>query len=375
MENRPKILSIDDNDANQKLVERILSADYDVKTAMSGSTGIEALVTFKPDAILLDVDMPTLDGLRLCRMIRAEPLFAVTPILFVSALNSHEDQARGFQAGGDDYISKPINVEQLRQKLHFNLERALLLDQQFSASNDSLALGQNVQALHDFLLELITFSGSLSELGKLILQTLDKIGLKGAIYLHATGETCSSIGPLTDLETLLLQQATRPYPSEYSARYLWGSENIGALIQNMPLARHEQYQPLVQILSTLFSAAHQKIAALGKTAYNKIPPPSAPQRSPNLNAVQLHGYKLEYAVEELEQNSEQTLARVCLHLQELIHEPGKSTREQQRLRALLDDCMRTRLAIYDHCLEIQSQHSRIMDQLGVVAPQDRHGSR
>jgi DNA-binding response OmpR family regulator len=368
MENRPKILSIDDNDANQKLVERILSGDYDVMTAMSGSSGIEALVTFKPDAILLDVDMPTLDGLRLCRMIRAEPLFAATPILFVSALDSREDQARAFQAGGDDYISKPINIEQLRQKLHFNLERALLLDQQSSASNDSLALDANIQALHDFLLELISFNGSLPELGELMLQTLDKLGLKGAIYLHLTGETYSSIGPLTDLEAILLQQATRPYPSEYAARYLWGSEHLGVLIQNMPLARHEQYQPLVQLISTLFSAAQMKIAELAKTARSKTPQLNT-RRVANFNAVQLHSYKLEYAVDELEQSSEQTLARVCLHLQEIIHEPGKSPQEQQRLRTLLDDCMRARLAIYDHCLEIQAQHSQIMSQLNAQATQ------
>lgn len=367
MENRPKILSIDDNDANQKLVSRILSGDYEVKTAMSGSSGIEALVTFKPDAILLDVDMPTLDGLRLCRMIRAEPLFASTPILFVSGLDSREDQARGFQAGGDDYISKPINIDQLKQKLHFNLERALLLDQQSSASNDSLALGQNVQTLHDYLLELIAFNSGVSELGQLVLSTLDKLGLKGAVYLHLTGETCSSIGPLTDLETILLQQATRPYPAEYSARYLWGSENLAVIIQNMPLARHEQYQPLVQIIATLLNAAHRKLTTLLKSAHHKMMP--AP-RSLNAASVQLHGYKLEYAVEELEQSSEQTLARVCQHLQELSHASGKSHQEQQRLRALLDDCMRIRLAIYDHCLEIQSQHSHIMGQLGIKVAQD-----
>lgn len=370
MENRPKILSIDDNDANQKLVARILSGEYDVKTAMSGSSGIEALVTFKPDAILLDVDMPTLDGLRLCRMIRSEPLFASTPILFVSGLDSHEDQARGFQAGGDDYISKPINIEQLKQKLHFNLARALLLDQQSSASNDSLALGQNIQILHDCLLEMIAFSGTISELGQFVLHTLEQLGLKGALYLHLTGETCSSIGPLTDLETILLQQATRPYPSEYSARYLWGSENLGVIIQNMPLARHEQYQPLVQIIFTLLSAAHRKITTLLKISHNKVLPATTALRIPHTASVQLHGYKLEYAVEELEQSSEQTLARVCQQLQELIQEPGRSPQEQRQLRALLDDCMRTRLAIYDHCLEIQSQHSHIMGQLGARVAED-----
>ncbi|MBC6903871.1 response regulator [Saccharophagus sp. K07] len=365
MENRPKILSIDDNDANQKLVERALGGDYDVKTAMSGLSGIEAAVTFKPDAILLDVDMPTIDGLRLCRMIRSEPLFASTPILFVSGLDSQEDQARGFQAGGDDYISKPIDVELLRQKLNFNLQRALLLDRQSSASNDSLALDQNTQSLHDFLLSLISFRGTQQELGQLVLDALDKLGLKGAVYLHASGDIFSSIGPLTDLESMLLQQATRPYPSEYSARYLWGSDNLGAIIQNMPLARHEQYQPLVQILTTLFSATNQKIVELARPTVTKLTPQRQNPPSVDYAGIQLHGYKLECALEDLENSSEQSLAKVCQRLQELSLQPDKSPQEQQALRMLLDDCMKTRLAIYDQCLEIQSQYSHIMAQLGM----------
>jgi DNA-binding response OmpR family regulator len=369
MEKRPKILSIDDNQDSQKLVELILAGDYEVRTALSGSSGIEALVSFEPDAILLDVDMPTLDGLRLCRMIRAEPSFASTPILFVSGLNSPEDQARGFQAGGDDYISKPIDLSQLRQKLSFSLERAALLDEQASASNDSLALGQKLQALHDFLVTLISFSDSLLTLGELTLHALDKLGLKGAIYLHPTEETCSSIGPLTDLETLLLQQATRPYPSEYSARYLWGSEYFGAIIQNMPFARHDQYQPLVQILTTLFNAVSQKIPTLGRNARAQLYS-AAPKltHKPDLAQVQIHGYHLESAVEELEQNAERTLGRLCQRLQELA-QTLRSSEEIKQLRNMLDDAMKARLAIYDHCLEIQSQYSGIMAQLGIKAAQ------
>jgi CheY-like chemotaxis protein len=363
VEKRPKILSIDDNQANQKLVEHILAGDYEVRTALSGSSGIEALVNFEPDAILLDVDMPALDGLRLCRMIRAEPSFASTPILFVSCFDSPADQARAFQAGGDDYISKPIDVMQLRQKIQFNLQRALLPDQQASASNDSLALGQNLQTLHDFLVALIGFQDDLRILGEQTLHTLDKLGLKGALYLHQTGETCSSIGPLTDLETLLLQQATRPYPSEYSARYLWGSEHLGAIIQNMPFARHDQYQPLVQILATLFSALNQKMATLTK---NLRPPASVPRAlTPNIAQAQIHGYKLEYAVEEMERQAELTLGRLCQRLQERVQQDQRSPAETEQLRNMLNDAMSARLAIYDHCLEIQSQYSGIMAQLGI----------
>lgn len=358
MDKKPKILSIDDNDTNQKLLLKVLAEDFDVTTAMSGCSGIEALSTLNPDAILLDIDMPYLDGLKICRMIRAEPSFATTPILFVSGMVSQEDQLRGFQAGGDDYITKPIDISQLKEKILFNLHRNGATELGNDASNDTPALEQDIQTLHDCLIALIN-TPSFDQLAFLLLETLERMKLKGAFLLHRQGKIHSSIGPLSDLESLLLNQATHPYPAEYSARFIWGGKQLGAIIQNMPLAKSTKYRPLVQILSTLFTAINEKLEGL--TLQNAAKPVKAKiTQVLDRNAMHTHGYKLEYALEQLEHQSELNLSQISHQLQEWINQPARDDLERQRMRQLFDRCTRTRVTIYDQCLEVQTQHNYIM---------------
>lgn len=361
MVTRPKVLSIDDNSTNQKLVEKVLSDSYEVKTVLSGTSGIEELYNFKPDAILLDVDMPNLDGFRLCRMIRSEPAFAETPILFVSGLNGQEDHLRGFQVGGDDYIDKPIDIHMLKQKLSFNLGRAQQR-LQHPPSQDALGLDQNIQYLHEYLLALMDLE-QLERLGPLMLETLNKMGLKGAVYRHHDQHTDSSIGPLTDLESILLEQATQTYPMDHSARFLWGSKHLGAIIQNMPNPNESQHQPLRQILVTFFKATDQKVHQLFKSPGLRAPkaespPPKSARHSREL--LHVHGYKLECALELLETQSEQNLSVIARHLQQLANDTSTDPEQRQTFKSLLDQCMATRMAIYDQCLEIQSQYHQIM---------------
>lgn len=363
MNDRPKILSIDDNENNQKLIENALTGSYDVETAVSGSTSIEVLSKLNPDAILLDVDMPYIDGLRLCRMIRAEPSFHNTPILFVSALGSHQDQRVGYQAGGDDYIAKPLNLTQLKDKLDHSLRRATTKTEQMTASNDAPALEQSIQQLLDGLIELIKLETA-EEVGQHVLATLDMLGLKGAIYLHSSSQTFSSIGPLSDLESLLLQQAKQPYPSEFSARYLWGSDSIGAIIQNMPHAHYDKYQPVVQLISSLLTGADQKLRDLssrykGSARSNRPAPSKKGLDRMDTNTLHIHSYKLESSLEQLEQRGEQQLSHLCQQLQAMAKMPSIGITDAQQLLKLADIGLAARLTLYDQCLEIRSHFDPI----------------
>lgn len=360
MNDRPKILSIDDNDNNQKLIEEALTTNYEVETAMSGGTGIEILSRLKPDAILLDVDMPHVDGLRLSRMIRAEPSFNNVPILFVSELDGGQDKAQGYQAGGDGYITKPLNLEQLKQTLDQSLRHAQAKSETISASNDYPALDQAVQKVLDATVELISLE-TVEEVGQHALQALDALGLKGAVYLHESGQTFSTIGPLSDLESLLLQQAKCPYPAEFSARYLWGSANLGAIIQNMPHVDYDTYQPLVQLISSLLNGADQKLQALQPRPYKIKARSSHPVFADqfDFNSLHIHRYKLEHALETLEHRSEQQLSHLCHQLQALAGASSMGVTDAQKLRGLADEGLRVRLAIYDQCLEIQAHFSQI----------------
>ena len=105
-----RILVVDDILANVRLLEAKLAAEYfEVVTAMNGVDALEAVQRAKPDIVLLDVMMPGIDGIEVCRRMKANPHTQHIPIIMVTALDQLEDRVRGLEAGADDFLTKPVN--------------------------------------------------------------------------------------------------------------------------------------------------------------------------------------------------------------------------------------------------------------------------
>jgi class 3 adenylate cyclase len=106
----PRILVVDDTPANVHILQLRLSAHgYDVLTAADGEAALAAARESQPDLILLDVMMPKVDGLEVCRRLRADPSFPFTPIIMVTAKADPKDVVAGLEAGGDEYLTKPVD--------------------------------------------------------------------------------------------------------------------------------------------------------------------------------------------------------------------------------------------------------------------------
>ncbi|MCU7948216.1 MAG: response regulator, partial [Candidatus Thiodiazotropha sp. (ex Cardiolucina cf. quadrata)] len=104
---QPHILVVDDQPANLTSLEQILRFNFQVTLAANGQACLEQVKHDPPDLILLDVDMPLMDGLTVCRMIKADPTTSMIPVIFVSALSRLSERLAGYHAGADDYITKP----------------------------------------------------------------------------------------------------------------------------------------------------------------------------------------------------------------------------------------------------------------------------
>jgi two-component system, sensor histidine kinase and response regulator len=112
------ILIVDDEPDNFETIEALLeSTQYILHYANRGQEAIAALDTFNPDAILLDVMMPGIDGIEVCKRIKAMPQWQAVPIIMVTALDDKADLARCLAAGADDFVSKPINGVELRARV------------------------------------------------------------------------------------------------------------------------------------------------------------------------------------------------------------------------------------------------------------------
>ncbi len=115
--NQPSVLVVDDEPGNFDVVQALLDGcGYNLQYAISGRQAIDLLHVFKPDLILLDVMMPEMSGIEVCRQIKNHPVWKYTSIVTITALNSREDLERCLEAGADDFISKPVGRLELRAR-------------------------------------------------------------------------------------------------------------------------------------------------------------------------------------------------------------------------------------------------------------------
>jgi CheY-like chemotaxis protein len=113
-ERRPTILIVDDNVANLKVLLGILrDQGFDTRPATSANQALRMVAREVPDLVLLDISMPDIDGFELCRRLRENGPTAKTPVLFLSAYSGDEiaEQCRG--VGGDDYVTKPLDCDEV----------------------------------------------------------------------------------------------------------------------------------------------------------------------------------------------------------------------------------------------------------------------
>jgi adenylate cyclase len=126
---RPLILAVDDEPANLALLGKLLKHHgYDVVEAYDGPSALEAITDHDPDLVCLDVMMPRLDGIEVCRRLRSRPEHAGLPILLLTALNRPEDKLRGLEAGADDFLSKPFDESELSARVRSLLRVKALQD-------------------------------------------------------------------------------------------------------------------------------------------------------------------------------------------------------------------------------------------------------
>jgi signal transduction histidine kinase len=123
----PLILIVDDNPANIKVLFDVLdTAGYRTLIARDGQNAIDKLNAVTPELILLDVMMPGIDGFETCRQIKANPTTTNIPVIFMTALAETSDKMQGFQCGAVDYITKPLQHDEVLARIKIHLELAQL---------------------------------------------------------------------------------------------------------------------------------------------------------------------------------------------------------------------------------------------------------
>jgi diguanylate cyclase (GGDEF)-like protein len=122
-EKLPRILIVDDERLNVEVLNGLLKDHYSIMVAMNGEEALKAARSkTKPDLILLDIMMPKMDGYEVCRKLKADQNTKEIPVIFVTAMNSADDETKGFDVGAVDYITKPIRTAVTVARINTHLE-------------------------------------------------------------------------------------------------------------------------------------------------------------------------------------------------------------------------------------------------------------
>jgi cyclic di-GMP phosphodiesterase len=210
----PVVLAVDDGASNRELIAAYLSGiDCEIRLAADGRTALDIIETDPPDLVLLDVQMPGMDGYEVCRRIKSMPRGRLLPVVMITALNQTEDRVSALESGADDFMSKPVERSELVARVRSALRLKALYNTLDSAEHVIFSLAAAVEAKDAFTeRHTLRVGESARYLGRRlalpeyaldalyrggIIHDIGKIGVPDAVLLKP--------GPLDEAETALMR--------------------------------------------------------------------------------------------------------------------------------------------------------------------------
>jgi putative two-component system response regulator len=208
-ERTPLVLVVDDMEDHRDLVvDLLLDEGLRVDIATNGAAGLERALQSPPDLVLLDVTMPGLSGFEVCRNLKANVRTRLVPVVMITGLHAAEDRIRGIAAGCDDFLTKPVDVQQLLARTRTALRMKSLTDQLEEAENVLVSLATALEAKDPYTRGHSERVASLAErLGGAVDLDTDRVrALRRAGLIHDIGKIgvplayLAKPGRLTDAE-------------------------------------------------------------------------------------------------------------------------------------------------------------------------------
>ena len=270
MTDKAFILCVDDEPINVTIMEEILAEQYQIECVSSGQACLELIEQRRPDLVLLDVNMPDMDGLETCEILRNSAATSDVPVIFVSALATETELLAGYQAGGDDYITKPFSEDILQRKIEIVLEaesrKRKLLEvadntvQAFVRNQSSMGeLDMVVNFLHDCFKQ-TEFHG----LSKVVFNCLGRLQLDSSLIFIVDPEPLYWFSDDIDRpmeRQILLNLNSQDRIVKFGMRMAINGTRSTILIRNMP-DQTEKMEKLTEYLTIIIEGLDAKINSM-----------------------------------------------------------------------------------------------------------------
>jgi len=265
MAEKIRILAVDDNPTNVLIIVKGLNKSYQVETAEGGQQALDKLKENEYDIVLLDVNMPEMDGYETCENIRNGNRNAQVPVIFISALTKLDDKLKGYAAGAQDYVEKPVLLDELAQKIkiavaHSKQTEALDTQVKLATQTAMTAMSNNSELgiIINFM-ELSFQTDCNHELLKTVASSVAKYQLDCVVQIRTTTHpihiSSSSVAP-SQIEKDLLEKAKDANRIvTLGKRGIFNSPRVSFLVRNMPIANEELNGRLIDHLAVIVVAA------------------------------------------------------------------------------------------------------------------------
>ncbi len=272
-----KVFVVDDDPMIRDIMCAILETDCQVVTFTSCEECQVKLASEKPDLFLLDITLPGMDGYTFCQVIKDDAALRSIPVIFVSAHDTIEERVKGYDAGGEDFIVKPFEPEELLRKVKVSqgiianqralagqLEEAEMLSSLVIASMDETGI------LLQFMRKLIAME-STEEITSETLELIHRYRLSGVVQtrLDNDTQTLSDTGKNLPLEVSVIEHVRdQGRIFEFSRRSVHNFEHVTLMINNLPLEDPEYCGRLRDHLSVAAQGIDSRLQALQTEAKN-----------------------------------------------------------------------------------------------------------
>jgi putative two-component system response regulator len=234
-----RILIVDDESSARAALELLLKRErFDVKSATDGESALTDCAAFRPDLILLDIMMPGMDGFEVCRRIKATPEGRLTPVVLITGLSATEDRIKGINAGADDFLSKPIDINELLARTRSLLRLKQYTDELENAESVLLSLAYSIEARDPYT------RGHCERLAEMSSQLGERLGLpEEHIKALRRAGIVHDIGKVVIPDAILLKPGPlSPEEAEIMQKHPTVGERICAPLKTfrdvLPIIRH-----------------------------------------------------------------------------------------------------------------------------------------
>jgi CheY-like chemotaxis protein len=371
MSHKALILCVDDEPVNLVILQELLQDRYELTIAKSGEGCLQQVAVQSPDLILLDVNMPDLDGLETCERLKSDPETAEIPIIFVSALASQDELMAGYEAGGDDYITKPFSEEILQKKIEIVLasqqrkqELKKISDKAVEALMNNLSttdeLGMVVRFLHQ-----CQSADTLDELARNVFDCLRQFELDSSLLMLDEPENRVWFSDDIDrpMESQILESLRgQDRVVSFGTRLAINSDHVTVLVRNLPTTV-EQVDRVREHLSIMIEGLDTRIQAMQSQTL-------LDQRREVLHrvltAAREHLGRLDETSKQQRARSAEIVTDMGKELERSLLKLDLSARQEAALKKIIDSAAEQTAAVYDEGMKIGEKLQEIMDELSSV---------